>query len=52
MLGEIAVVATLGLNKDVINWTVEGAQKTSDSAEKAWGKDGEVTKFVESLPGS
>ena len=51
LLGEIAVVGTLGLSEDVIEWTVEGAQKVVDNAEKAWGKDGEITEFAESLPG-
>ena len=49
--GGIATAATLGLNDDVNQWTADGARKVGQNAEKAWGADGEVTKFVEGLPG-
>ena len=49
--GGLATAATLGMNDDVINMTREGAGKMADNAEKAWGADGEVTKFVENAPG-
>eukprot|EP00794_Sanderia_malayensis_P017396 gene17396-19138_t len=48
--GGIATAATLGLNQDVLDWTAEGANRVADNAEKAWGKDGEITKFVEGVP--
>ena len=49
--GGIACGATLGLNEDVKRWTKEAVNRMEDNAEKAWEKDGEVTKFAESLPG-
>ena len=49
--GGIATAATLGLNQDVLDWTADGAYKVGDNAEKAWGKDGEVTQFFEGMPG-
>ncbi len=51
-VGGLATIGTLGLVKEVRDWTEEGADKIYDNAEKAWGKDGEVTKFAESLPGN
>ena len=49
--GTVGVAVTLGLNEDVKRWTEKGGRKIQVNAEKAWGKDGEVTKFAESLPG-
>lgn len=49
--GGVGVFFTLGLNDDVIEWTGKGAEKIEDNAEKAWGKDGEVTQFIEAVPG-
>ena len=50
-VGGLGCIATLGLNDDVKRWTEEGGSKIERSAEKAWGKDGEVTQFFESMPG-
>lgn len=48
--GGIATAATLGQVKAVKNWTADGAKKLVDSSEECWGKDGQVTKFCESVP--
>lgn len=50
-IGVLGTIATLGQNDEIIKWTEKGALKVADNAEKAWGKDGEVTKFVEAVPG-
>ena len=51
VVGVIGTAATLGLNDSVKDFTWEGAGRIEDNAAKAWGADGEVTKFAESLPG-
>ena len=51
-VGGLGCIVTLGLSEDVKRWTEEGGNKVERSAEKAWGKDGEVTQFFESIPGS
>ena len=49
--GGIATAVTFGQVEEVNKWTAQGAKRVADSTEKTWGKDGEVTKFVESTPG-
>eukprot|EP00112_Aurelia_sp_Birch-Aquarium-sp1_P001911 Seg1209.1 transcript_id=Seg1209.1/GoldUCD/mRNA.D3Y31 product="hypothetical protein" protein_id=Seg1209.1/GoldUCD/D3Y31 len=51
IVGGLGTAATLGLNEDVKKWTCEGASKVAQNTEKAWGADGEVTKFMEAVPG-
>eukprot|EP00795_Rhopilema_esculentum_P000704 gene704-10414_t len=51
IVGGIGTAITFGLNDDVIKWTKKGAAKVVDYADIAWGKDGQITKFAESLPG-
>lgn len=48
--GGIATVATLGQVEAVNDWTADGAKRLVDSSEECWGKDGQVTKFCESVP--
>ncbi|XP_065058093.1 uncharacterized protein LOC135685922 [Rhopilema esculentum] len=50
IVGGIGTAITFGLNDDVIKWTKKGAAKVVDYADIAWGKDGQITKFAESLP--
>ncbi|XP_077866224.1 uncharacterized protein LOC144353814 [Saccoglossus kowalevskii] len=50
-VGGVACIATLGLCDDVNRWTEAGAEKIHANAVKAWGADGEITKFAESIPG-
>ena len=48
--GGIATAVTFGQVDEVNKWTVDGAKRLATTTEKTWGKDGEVTKFVESTP--
>ena len=49
--GGLGTAFTLGLNEDVVKWTVDGAKKVSDNTKDTWGADGDVTQFLEAIPG-
>ncbi len=49
--GGIASAATFGQVEAVNKWTEDGAKMVARNADKAWGKDGQITKAIEKTPG-